>query len=276
MTERGDFRYDILGTRFRVICDAPSIGSRLESLLEPFSALNGSHHAAEVSFSVGKAADGGVWLRTEPDNLWTGPEEVLLGRLIGELNSLALERSPHLAVHCGVVAVRGGAVAFPARSGGGKSTLTAACIQAGFAYVSDEALCLDRTTGGVVPYPKPLSLTSAALRRLGLERRNHGGDQELLHAKDLGGSVVEGQPRLAHVVMIERSSTKVELVPLSRSEAIASIIGFSFNHYKDPVGSFRVTVEAGRGCAAWRLFYDDPVEAAALLRSELVGTISPR
>ena len=63
----------------------------------------------------------------------------------------------HVFVHAGVVAHRGGALVLPGRSLAGKTTLVAALVAQGAAYLSDEFAVLD-AEGAVHPYPKPLSL----------------------------------------------------------------------------------------------------------------------
>jgi hypothetical protein len=43
-------------------------------------------------------------------------------------------------------------------AGTGKSTLTAACVGSGLAYLSDEVAAVDRRTGLIAPYAKPIGL----------------------------------------------------------------------------------------------------------------------
>lgn len=63
-------------------------------------------------------------------------------------------------VHAGVVAWKGQAIIIPARSMGGKSTLTAEFVRAGATYYSDEYAVLD-TQGRVHPYAKPISIRNS-------------------------------------------------------------------------------------------------------------------
>ena len=46
-----------------------------------------------------------------------------------------------------------GIVAFPASMNSGKSTLVAALVRAGYAYVTDETVAVDPTTLAVTPEP---------------------------------------------------------------------------------------------------------------------------
>ncbi|MEO9240184.1 MAG: hypothetical protein ABI418_19075, partial [Jatrophihabitantaceae bacterium] len=84
------------------------------------------------------------------------------------LTELAVSRSPLLCIHAGVVLGRAGVLAFPGQSGLGKSTLTAALVRAGFGYLSDETLALQRRTGRVARFARPLGLAPDVWELLGV------------------------------------------------------------------------------------------------------------
>jgi hypothetical protein len=68
------------------------------------------------------------------------------------------ERSPRRTfVHAGVVGWKGRAIVLPGRTHTGKTTLTAALVRAGAAYLSDEFALIDKH-GRIHPFPKPLSI----------------------------------------------------------------------------------------------------------------------
>ncbi|MFP4121503.1 MAG: hypothetical protein ACLFWI_10995 [Coleofasciculus sp.] len=84
-----------------------------------------------------------------------------------------------LFVHAGVVGWRGQAIVIPGRSFSGKTTLTAALVQAGATYYSDEYAVFD-LRGWVHPYPRRLAI------------REWEGEQEVKRqctAEELGGTV---------------------------------------------------------------------------------------
>jgi hypothetical protein len=62
-----------------------------------------------------------------------------------------------LVIHAGAVEWRGIGIVAPGRSHSGKSSLTAALLEAGASYLSDEFAPIDRD-GNVHPYPRYLSL----------------------------------------------------------------------------------------------------------------------
>jgi hypothetical protein len=70
---------------------------------------------------------------------------------------ISAEAPEHVFIHAGAVAVDGIALVLPAASLAGKSTLVAALVRAGAAYLSDEYAVLDRD-GRVIAYPRPISI----------------------------------------------------------------------------------------------------------------------
>ena len=82
----------------------------------------------------------------------------LFDRLESSLRLYVAEMSSQrVFVHAGVVGWANRAIIMPARSLGGKSTLTAEFIRAGAIYYSDEYAVLD-SRGRVHPYAKPISI----------------------------------------------------------------------------------------------------------------------
>ena len=86
------------------------------------------------------------------------------------LDELAVDGSGGaLLFHAGAVERDGRVVMVLGVSGKGKSTLTAALVQRGFRYLSDEIVAVDIATGEVRPYPKALDLHPGSLDLLGLD-----------------------------------------------------------------------------------------------------------
>src|SRR3954452_24819745 len=75
------------------------------------------------------------------------------------LNTVATSTAPQVLVHAACVGERS-AVLLPGVSGAGKSTLAAACLAAGMSYLSDEYAVIDRTTGRIAPYARPIELAT--------------------------------------------------------------------------------------------------------------------
>ncbi len=195
--------------------------------------------------------------------------------LFAELNLHAIEGFGEFAVHAGVVAMGDRVVAFPAESEGGKSTITAACLAAGFDYVSDEALCVTFADGRVLPYPKPIMLSEHSQSLLGLPApvvRLEGEHEEAgFRPEDLGAGTAEGELGLGEIVRLVRREGQPQLRQLHSSEAVSLLLRMSFNHYKRPRESFELVTRLAREARVWELGYDDPTLAAKLLWDRLPG-----
>jgi hypothetical protein len=194
--------------------------------------------------------------------------------LMATLNRKVIEEYRGFALHAGVVASEGKVIGFPADSGGGKSTLTAACLAAGFDYVSDESLCIDVATGSVVPYAKPLGLSRWSREQLGVDEVNllfPSGDSEgMVLPADLGGSVASDPLELNHLVISEYGPEgKASLAEAPGHVAMAALLEFSFNHFKHGERAFTLAAQLANQVEVWQLEYSDPVAAAALLKQRL-------
>ena len=78
-----------------------------------------------------------------------------------------VDRGRHLVLHAAGVQRSGITVALPAPWSRGKTTTCAGLLRAGFSYLTDEALVLDRTDGSITPFPKALSLDQGSRQALG-------------------------------------------------------------------------------------------------------------
>lgn len=209
-----------------------------------------------------------------------------LGWLNSALNRTAMELTAHLAVHAGVVRRGDVVIAFPARSGVGKSTLTGACLRAGFDYVSDEALCLGYDNHLVQPYPRPLGLSSWSAHKLAVTGASAGHDVLVL-PRDFGAAStsIDELLCLTHIVLPRRIDgangvegtvrTAATLAPAPAHEAIEALLLMSFNHYRRPADAVRLVASVVAAARVSVLTYDDAVEAAALVAEAFVAKEAP-
>lgn len=199
-----------------------------------------------------------------------GTLEDALARLVASLNRTAIDGYGGFAVHAGVVAHHGFGVAFPCGSGGGKSTLVAACLKTGFDYVSDEALCIDTDFGKVIPYPKPISLNDQSLDLLDLGIwAPTGASERLLSPSDLQATTIGGTIPLRHVVAAEFGHDGTHLREEAASESVVELLRYSFNHFKLGEQAFHAATSLASRVRMWRLAYNNPVQAAARLKEQL-------
>lgn len=272
----------MLGTPCFVRAEVGEVGEAVDHLLAPFRrspcGVPGRRRYSLVAAKEGTSDHHGLYrdcavaLR---DRAWAPLADVLLT----EVNLHAIEGFSEFAVHAGVVAAGDRVVAFPAESGEGKSTITAACLVAGFDYVSDEALCVDFASGRVLPYPKSVTLSEHSRSLLGVDPpgvRLEGDSPEAgFRPEELGAATAEGDLRLGDIVRLVRGDGPPRLRPLPAAEGVGMLLRMSFNHYKRPRESFDLVTSLARESRAWELEYDHPGPAAALLRDRL-GVVSPQ
>ena len=274
--------YEVLGTPFFIRTEQSDVAEALDHLLAPFRrprcGVPGSRRYSLVESKGGERPyhclyrDRSLVLRSES---WTR----LAAGLLGEINLHALDGIRAFAVHAGVVAAGERALAFPGASGDGKSTLTAACLAAGFSYVSDEALCVEFSGGRVVPYPKPIMLSEHSRMLLGVPTPSvhfdGAGEEWAIPPEALGSAPATGELRLTDVVQLVRTPGSRRLCPLPAAEGMAMLLRMSFNHYKRPPESFELAARLARSSQSWALEYDDPRAAAELLHERLAVGVSP-
>ena len=70
--------------------------------------------------------------------------------------------------------------------------------------------------------------------------------------------------KLRHVVLPAYGEA-LGLAEVPAHEAMAALLGMSFNHYKHGARGFRLAAEVANQVQVWRLGYDRPAEAAELL-----------
>jgi hypothetical protein len=266
---------DMLGTAFAVQATSQRYLDSVEQVLQPFLLdrrtgvpARRRYGMADGSMVRGGAGPGQIVAFRDCRRL--GPSGTLpeaLARLVAGLNRAAIDHYEGFAVHAGVVAIDGSAIAFPLDSGGGKSTLTAACLERGFGYVSDESLCVDVDTAAIQPYPKPLALSRHSLDLIGVDHDSDGDglDETLISPQELGAFTVSAPLPLRHVVLAEFGHDTTTIEELAPSTAMHSLLALSFNHYKHGERAFHLAAALAGDARVWRLRYDRPREAALAL-----------
>lgn len=229
-----------------------------------------------VTDSTGEPAAGTVTIRLARPVAGDGTADAV-GQGLTELTAAVVNGSGLFCAHAAVLArADRGLICLPADSGAGKTTVTAALVAAGWTYLSDEVLAVDRQDGAILPFARPLALDRRSwdLLRLDPAGAPVGDGQEALLAPSALGVVAAASARhrgIAHVVVPNRQppGTPPTLDPLPRSVAVAQLLRCSFNHYVDPAGSFDTVVTAARSARAWSLTYGDARTVPGVLLSNL-------
>jgi hypothetical protein len=201
----------------------------------------------------------------------SGPDP--LQNAVAAITGYAISCSPLLCMHAGVLAGASGLVVVPGRSGHGKSTLVAALVRAGFGYLSDEVLAVDRTSLTVAPFARPIALDANSCAVLGLpfggETGGGAGAERLVGVDELGRFGASA-PVTDIVLSARRPEARSETTVAStgRGAAVTALLAHAFNHYADPAASFRAVVALVRAARVWEAAYAEaPVLAAALAKT---------
>ncbi len=166
------------GTTFALRCDDPVVASTLDSVLACLPVAGAAtHHISIVDRGARPAPEAeaphAVDLRLYVDGEAFGrasSAQQAADQVLTRVNRLAIDHTPgRVLLHAGAVERAGKVVVIAGVSGRGKSTLTAAMVQAGWGYLSDEMVAIDPDTWRVEPFTKALDLSAGSLELLGLD-----------------------------------------------------------------------------------------------------------
>lgn len=160
--------------RATIATDSAAVGDYLDHILAELRAEQyGPDEQATVRIHiVRRRSEGQELISTYFDGqsaaIRTSPAQSIEVTL-RNLNLLATTKtSGSVLLHAGAVEFDGRVVVVTGESGRGKSTLTAALVRAGGAYLTDELVIIEPENLRVRPYPKPLDLDPTSLELLEL------------------------------------------------------------------------------------------------------------
>jgi hypothetical protein len=275
--------YRAVGYRFVVVGEAADVvRARIEHGLAPLLDTTQRSHddlptylvddqGSTVSFRYRVRIGRRVLVKT--DSTATAAENVFWHVNLAVVKA---DRGEHLILHAAGVQHRGVTVALPAPMESGKTTTAAGLLRAGFGYLTDEALVLDRTTWQVTPYPKSLALARRSLDAVGdveLPSYDNAERDWQWHVPwwDLGAAGVPGLARPDLVVFpAYAANTSTEVTPLAPGEAMLALAGSTFEFTKRPRRNLELLAALVEQVPAHRLSIGNLGEAVALV-SELVA-----
>ena len=155
----------------------------------------------------------------------------------------------------------------PGTSGSGKATLTAALVQAGWGYGSDEAVGVRTGTLAAVTYAKPLVVDATARSLLGLPA--HPGPN--LAPVDLAGevTVLTGDAGPVDRVVLPRFEPGAEVClsdPLPPDEALVAVIEHALNLARVGEPGLAALCQLAARVPVQRLVHGDVADAVERLR----------
>jgi len=212
--------------------------------------------------------------------------------LLGPVLSVWLELQGIPNLHASAVAVEDHAVGFLATSTGGKSTLAATMLQAGYPLLTDDILCVERREEafwGRPGFPQMRLWPDQARYFLGhYEELDSLTPQTTKRRVPVGenglGTFCGASRPLACLYLPERRDpttwgTRVEVTPVSRVEALVSLIGQGFSssvveklglrrHRFDLFGSLASQVPI------YRLVYPEGVQYLPYVRQAILDSLT--
>lgn len=236
-----DETYRVLAYRFRI--RTASAGAA-ELVRRALGACAESHPAGDVptyqlELREGERTTARLVLDGEPLLRNTAPADAFSHMVWHVMNEAVTAAEPRfLIVHAGVVlAPDGSAVVLPAASGGGKTTLTAGLVRAGFAFLSDEMAAIDPESHEVIPVPRSLFVKSGTFEALEMSPPEISSDARLfldgiwpvapgdLRAGSLGG------PATVRTVVAPayRPGSDTTIEPISRASGLTELARNAFN-----------------------------------------------
>jgi len=191
-------------------------------------------------------------------------------------------RHGHLLLHAGAAAAADGrTIVVHGASGAGKTTLTAALVSTGLAYITDETVCLDPNTLNIEPFRKPLTVKPGSHQLLQRYRPSSehidpkSGNWQI-PPSDLGGpDLPKAVPTPTVIVFpdVDADQQDVTMTPVSRARA-AFLLGEQSSALwriePRPLAALEHLVTAA---PAFVVTYSDAFRAAAMIRRELLPDV---
>jgi hypothetical protein len=250
--------FDVLGLIFDVEAEDATLTCYLERLYASFPSPGRIAHRYYLR------ADG-----TDGASLWFDDErvgeqevaEACVATLVHDVNRRSLGDSEHLILHAGGVEHDGVGAVFPGAMEAGKTTLTAGLVRAGFSYLTDEGVAVDRESLRIHPYPKPFSIDRGAWPlfpelepHVDLPTDAYKRDQWQVPPTDIRANVL-GRSCSIGVIVFSTYEDGIEtsIEPLRRAEALVELAKNTYKFVDQGTAALDVLAEVVRPAACYRL-----------------------
>ena len=196
-----------------------------------------------------------------------GDDGRVASRLLAAVERGALGATPALAVHAAAIAGPGGCIVLPGRSGVGKSTLAAAAMQEGLSLVSDEAACFIDPFGSLLPHPRPVALSLASRRLLGVATPDDVDEEVGLPGDQFGQTAHPDTVQQCVGIVLprrERGAATTVTSSVARSTVLAHLLaGLLGTSGPSPEHSWQYLTRLVADVWVARLEYDHPRKGAS-------------
>jgi hypothetical protein len=167
--------------------------------------------------------------------------DALVGYAVWDINNFLPQRTrDFLLLHAGAVSSSEGALLLPGSPDTGKSSLVAALLPAGFAYLSDELGAIDPVTSRTYPFERHITLDQDSLAFFpGLEERLEdrrwllgGRTDRYVRPSDLGAQVGDATKVRWLVFLSDDREGPMRFSPVPRAEAVELMAAQSLNLFR--------------------------------------------
>jgi hypothetical protein len=266
--------FDALGFTFTVEAPYPQLDAYLHRLLAALRTSQPARHA----YAITSDRDGSTpaWsLRLDGQQIGVASQpETLIGALVHDLNHRAVTEAGLLTIHASAAVYAGRALLFPGSMEAGKSTLVAGLVRAGFGYLTDEAVGIDRETRMARPYPKPLSLDPGSWYlfpelqpQADLITPRYKTDQWLVPPDEVRPGAGSGPCPISLIVFPRfEAGTETSLLPVRRADALIELAKSTFDFRDHGRVALDLLADLVRGADCYRLTMADLGPAVELVR----------
>jgi hypothetical protein len=185
--------------------------------------------------------------------------------------ALQYQRSDLFFVHAAVVGMAGRAAVLAAPPGTGKSTLTLALQESGFAYLSDELAPIDVRTMTVHPYPHALCLKSRPPEPYRLPHGTFDAGKRLhVPVEALAGATIKEPLPVAAVGFIQRvNAPPPALAWISSARAATRLMASVLNPLAHQGGGLDAALSISQAVPCFELETSDLERACAAMQTVL-------
>jgi hypothetical protein len=246
---------------FTVECDSAALAGQVERALGSLLVPASEQRTARYRLVAPGSGPGRLDVDDQP-LLESSSEWELYARLLWHVNVGAVDATrDHVLLHAAAAERAGRAIVLCAPMESGKTTLVAGLVRAGLAYVTDEAVAVRPSDGGITPFPKALSVDSGSWRTLAdLEPRIPA---EAAHLRAVQWQVPPQQIRpdavstgaVPAVLVFPRYQPRspTTLTPMSPGAALLDLLGLTFRLDRQRARDMAVLAGVAERCTAVRL-----------------------
>ena len=178
-------------------------------------------------------------------------------------------------VHAAAAVRSGVTVLMPAPQESGKTTTVAGLVRAGFGYLSDEAVAIDRNSLLPRAYPKPLSIDSGSWDILAELRPRYSdqmvGQWQVPATSIRGDALAEPAPIRFVVIPAYERDADTRLERMSRPETLVALADSTFHFWDAPQRNLDILAGMLHSTSCFRLTLSDLNHGIRLVE-DLVGS----